>query len=173
MKSLIRENGAEALVGLLVVLLAAWFVLFALQRTGGRGGGDTIQVKALFPNAVGVSPGTDVRVAGVKVGSVADQKLDPQSFQVAMTIALDPAIKLPSDSSAAITSEGLLGGTYVSLVPGGSETPLKSGDTIVDTQGSLDMMGLIGQFINKTGDSGSKDDSAAGSSAKPASSPAP
>jgi phospholipid/cholesterol/gamma-HCH transport system substrate-binding protein len=162
MKSLIRENGAEALVGLLVVLLAAWFVLFALQRTGGRGGGDTIQVKALFPNAVGVSPGTDVRVAGVKVG-----------FQVAMTIALDPAIKLPSDSSAAITSEGLLGGTYVSLVPGGSETPLKSGDTIVDTQGSLDMMGLIGQFINKTGDSGSKDDSAAGSSAKPASSPAP
>jgi phospholipid/cholesterol/gamma-HCH transport system substrate-binding protein len=107
------------------------------------------------------------------VGSVADQKLDPQSFQVAMTIALDPAIKLPSDSSAAITSEGLLGGTYVSLVPGGSETPLKSGDTIVDTQGSLDMMGLIGQFINKTGDSGSKDDSAAGSSAKPASSPAP
>lgn len=171
MKSLIRENGAEALVGLLVVLLAAWFVLFALQRTGGRGGGDTIRVTALFPNAVGVSPGTDVRVAGLKVGSVAEQKLDPQSFQVAMTIALDPSIKLPSDSSAAITSEGLLGGTYVALVPGGSETPLKSGDTIIDTQGSLDMMGLIGQFINKTGDSGSKDSDAAtapGSAATPA-----
>ncbi|MDB5688888.1 MAG: hypothetical protein JWL91_764 [Sphingomonas bacterium] len=164
MKSLIRENGAEALVGLLVVLLAAWFVLFALQRTGGRTSGDAVHVTALFPNAVGVSAGTDVRVAGVKVGSVSGQKLDPQSFQVAMTLALDPAIKFPSDSSAAITSEGLLGGTYVALVPGGSETPLKSGDTIIDTQGSLDMMGLIGQFINKSGSGGSTDSSTGGTS---------
>jgi phospholipid/cholesterol/gamma-HCH transport system substrate-binding protein len=173
MKSLIRENGAEAFVGLLVVLLAAWFVLFALQRTGGRGGGDSVHVTALFPNAVGVSPGTDVRVAGVKVGSVAEQKLDPQSFQVAMTLALDPAVKLPSDSSAAITSEGLLGGTYVALVPGGSETPLKAGDTIIDTQGSLDMMGLIGQFINKSGSDSSSSGSSGSASGETAATPAP
>jgi len=169
MKSLIRENGAEALVGLLVVLLAAWFVLFALQRTGGRGSANAIEVTALFPNAVGVNPGTDVRVAGVKVGSVSGQKLDPQSFQVSMQMALDPAVKLPSDSSAAITSEGLLGGTYVAIVPGGSETPLKNGDTIIDTQGSIDMMGLIGQFINKSGSEGSSSVSSTDSSAaKPA-----
>lgn len=173
MKSLIRENGAEALIGLLVVLLAAWFVLFALQRTGGRSGGDAIRVTALFPNAVGVSPGTDVRVAGVKVGAVSEQKLDPQSFQVAMTLALDPSIKLPSDSSAAITSEGLLGGTYVALVPGGSETPLKGGDTILDTQGSLDMMGLIGQFINKTGSDGGSAGGSGATSGSTAATPAP
>jgi phospholipid/cholesterol/gamma-HCH transport system substrate-binding protein len=168
MKSLIRENGAEALVGLLVVLLAAWFVTFALARTGGRRSSNAIEVTALFPNAVGVSPGTDIRVAGVKVGEVASQKLDPQSFQVAMKMALDPAIKLPSDSSAAVTSEGLLGGTYVAIVPGGSETPLKNGDTIIDTQGSLDMMGLIGQFINKSGsDGGSSGSPSAGGSSTP------
>ncbi|MDB5683198.1 MAG: hypothetical protein JWM38_2529 [Sphingomonas bacterium] len=169
MKSVFKESGAEALVGLLVVLFAAWFVLFAWQRTGGGGvAAGMVRVNALFPNAVGVSPGTDVRVAGVKVGSVAGQKLDPQSFMVDMTLALDPKVKLPSDSSASITSEGLLGGTYVSLTPGGSETPLKNGDTILDTQGSLDMMGLIGQFINKTG---SGDSSAAKSAGDAAATP--
>lgn len=154
MKSLFKESGAEALIGLLVVLLAAWFVLSAWQRTGGGIGNDMVRVTALFPNAIGLTKGTDVRVAGVKVGSVADQKLDQQSYQVAVTLALDPKVKLPSDSSAAITSEGLLGGTFIALVPGGSTTPLKSGDTIVDTQGSIDMMGLIGQFINKSGSGG-------------------
>ena len=155
MKSLLKENGAEALIGLLVVLFAGWFVLFAYRQTGGGVSAGMTRVTAMFPNATGLTEGTDVRVAGVKVGSVAAQKLDPQSFQVAVTLALDPAIKLPSDSSASITSEGLLGGTFIAMSPGGSTTPLKSGDTIVDTQGSIDMMGLIGQFINKSGSGGS------------------
>jgi phospholipid/cholesterol/gamma-HCH transport system substrate-binding protein len=151
MKSLLKESGVEALIGLLVILFAGWFVLFAWQRTGGGVGGDNVRVTALFPSAVGVAAGTDVRVAGIKIGSVVDQALDPQTYQVSMTFALDPKVKIPSDSSASITSEGLLGSTYVALTPGGSPTPLKNGDTIVDTQGSVDMMGLIGQFINKSG----------------------
>jgi phospholipid/cholesterol/gamma-HCH transport system substrate-binding protein len=149
MKTLIRENGAEALIGLLVVLLAGWFVIFAWDRTGGGGPADATRVRALFPNAAGVNVGTDVRVAGLKVGTVAAQKLDPASYQVDVTLAIDPKLKLPKDSTAAITSEGLLGSTYINMIPGGDPTPLKTGDTIVDTQGSIDMMGMIGQFINK------------------------
>lgn len=149
MKGLFRENAGEAIVGLLVVILAAVFILFAWNHTGGGGHADGYKVTALFPNASGVNVGTDVRVAGLKVGSVTGQKLDPQSFQVAVTLALDPAVKLPADSSAAITSEGLLGSTFVALTPGGSEQPLKNGDTITDTQGAMDLMALIGQFINK------------------------
>ena len=149
MKTLFRENIAEALIGLLVVVLAVWFVLFAWGRTGGGEKAGAVRVTALFPNASGVSVGTDVRVAGLKIGSVSDQKLDPQSYQVAVTLALDPAVKLPADSSAAITSEGLLGGTYIALTPGGAEAKLKGGDTITDTQGAMDLMALIGQFINK------------------------
>ena len=106
MKSLFRENVAEALIGLLVVVL-------------------------------------------LKIGTVAEQRLDAQSYQVAVTLALDPAVALPADSSASITSEGLLGGTYIALTPGGAEARLKSGDTITDTQGAMDLMALIGQFINK------------------------
>ena len=160
-KTLFRENIGEAIVGLLVVLLAIWFVLFAWDRTGGGEKAGAVRVTALFPNASGVSVGTDVRVAGLKVGSVSGQKLDPQSYQVAVTLALDPSVKLPADSSASITSEGLLGSTFVALTPGGSPTPLKTGDTITDTQGAMDLMALIGQFINKpSGD-------------KPAAAPAP
>ena len=58
---------------------------------------------------------------------------------------------MPSDSSAAITSEGFLGGYYIALIPGGASTPLKNGDTILDTQGSMDLMSLVGQFINRSG----------------------
>jgi phospholipid/cholesterol/gamma-HCH transport system substrate-binding protein len=148
-KTLFRENGGEALVGLLVVVLAVWFVIFAWDRTGAGTKAGSIRVTAIFPNASGVNAGTDVRVSGLKVGSVTALSLDPQSYQVKVDIALDPSVKLPADSSASITSEGLLGSTFVAFTPGGSETALKSGDTITDTQGSMDLMALIGQFINK------------------------
>ena len=150
MKGVLRDNLIEALVGLLVVLIAIWFVVFAWQRTGGELR-DTIRVTALFPAANGVSVGTDVRIAGLKVGTVADQRLDPQSYQAEVTLALDEHVRIPSDSSAAITSEGLLGGTFVALLPGGSQTPLKDGDAIMDTQGSVDMMSLVGSLINRSG----------------------
>ena len=151
MKTAVRENGIEALVGFAVVLVAISFALFAWNRTGGGGAADPIHVTALFPNAGGVSVGTDVRVAGLKIGSVTAQTLDAASYQVSITLALDPAVKIPSDSSAAITSEGLLGGTFIALQPGGSTEMLKDGSTILDTQGSVDLMGLIGSFINKPG----------------------
>lgn len=152
MKSLLRENIGEALVGLFVIIFAIWFVWFAWGATGGGAKADAIQVTALFPNSTGITIGSDVRVAGMKVGNVTQQALDPQSFQVKATLALDPAVKLPADSSAAITSEGFLGATFISLIPGGDPTPLKDGDTIADTQGAMDLMSMVGQFINKSGD---------------------
>ena len=152
MKALFRENAGEALVGLLVVLLACWFTWFAWAQSGGGVKAGAVRVVAIFPNVGGVNVGTDVRIAGLKIGTVVDQELDPQSYQVKLTLALDPKVKVPVDSAAAITSEGLLGSNYVALQPGGDPTPLKEGDVITDTQGSVDLMGLVGQFINGSGD---------------------
>jgi phospholipid/cholesterol/gamma-HCH transport system substrate-binding protein len=149
MKALFRENIGEAIVGVLVVILAIWFVIFAWNRTGGGAKAGAIHVAAIFPNASGVTAGTDVRVAGLKVGSVTGLALDPQSYQVKVQLALDPNTKLPADTSASIASDGLLGPTIITMNPGGSPTPLKNGDTITDTQGSMDLMALIGQFINR------------------------
>ena len=161
MKTLLRENIGEALVGLFVVLFAAWFVSFAWNTTGGGTKDGAIHVTALFPNSTGINIGSEVRVAGIKVGTVTDQILDPASFQVKTTLALDPEVKLPADSSAAITSEGLLGATFISLIPGGETVPLKDGGTIADTQGAMDMMSMVGQFINKSGDAKAAPDDAA------------
>ena len=151
MRSLFRENLAEAVIGFFVIVVGIWFAFFAWQAASGGGGRNAIHVKALFPNAGGVNVGTDVRIAGMKIGTVSEQKLDPQSFQAELTLALDPTVKVPADSSAAITSEGIMGGTYIAMLPGGDTKPLKDGDTILDTQGSVDLMGMIGQFVNRSG----------------------
>jgi phospholipid/cholesterol/gamma-HCH transport system substrate-binding protein len=151
MKSLFRENIAEAITGLIVVVIAVWFFVFALERTGGGGRADALHVTALFPNATGISVGTDVRIAGLKVGTVSAVALDPQGWQAKVTLAIDPKIKVPADSSAAVSSEGLLGGSFLALLPGGETTPLKEGDEILDTQGAVDMMSLVGSFVNRSG----------------------
>ena len=154
-----RSHFIEALVGLVVVVAAAWMVVAFLGRTGGGGGGEAIDVVALFPNASGVDVGTDVRVAGLTIGRVTDISLDPEGYQAEVRMAIDPAANLPNDSSAAITSEGLLGGSYIALLPGGSPEPLKDEDMILDTQGAVDMIGLVGSLINDSGDeSGGGDD---------------
>lgn len=154
MKTLFRENAGEALVGLLVVLLAAWFVWFAWTSTGGGVKRGAIRVEAIFPNVGGIEIGTDVRLAGLKVGTVIDQKLDPETYQVKVGLALDPGVSIPVDSSAAITSEGLLGGSFIALLPGGEPVSLKQGDVITDTQGAVDLMSLFGQMINRSGNDG-------------------
>lgn len=166
MRSQWKEHGAEALIGLVVVLVALWFGYYAWTRTGRGRVPDAITVSALFPNASGINPGTDVRVAGIKIGQVSAVNLDPKTFQADVKLAIDPKAHVPNDSSAAVTSEGLLGGDYMALIPGGSSTPFRDGDTILDTQGSVDLMSMVGQFINRSGGSGG----AAGAS--PAPSPA-
>lgn len=166
MRDLLKENVVEALVGLLVVVVAVWFVLYAYGRTAAGGGSSGYLVAARFPNATGVSVGTDVRVSGIKVGTVTSQRLDPKTFQAVLELRVADGIHFPTDSSAAITSEGILGGNYISLTPGGDTTMLKPGDEISDTQGSQDLMALMGQFINKSGPA-----PASGSTATPASGP--
>lgn len=152
MRALFKDNIVEALVGLIVVLVAIGFVMFAYDRTQAGGSADGYLLKARFPNVAGVSPGTDVRMAGIKVGRVAAQSLDPVSYQAVVELAIDKALQLPIDSSAAITTEGILGGTYVSLTPGGETVMLKPGEEIIETSGATDLMALIGGFVNRSGD---------------------
>ena len=162
----IRDNLVEAAIGLLVVVAAAAFVAFAWARTGaGEGQGGT-SLTARFPNIGGVTLGTDVKVAGVKVGRVTGLSLDPGSYQAVLTLSVDPALKLPIDSSAAVTSEGLLGGNYIALTPGAEADMLKDGGEIIDTSGAPDLLGLIGSVVNRSGG-----DSPAASPSAPADAP--
>ena len=157
--STVRNHLFEALVGLVVVIAAIWLVLTFLGRTASGAGSNAIEVTAYFPNVSGISVGTDVRVAGLSIGEVTEITLNPDDFQAEVRMAIDPGSNLPNDSSAAITSEGLLGGSFISMLPGGSDEPLQQDDVILDTQGAIDMTGLIGSMINDSGgDDGGMED---------------
>lgn len=160
MRAAIQENLAEAAIGALVLAVAGWFLLFAYERTQGGVASGGYEVVARFPNASGVGIGTDVRISGLKVGTVTAQSLDPNTYEALLTMALDPKVKLPADSSAAITSEGILGGNYVSLRPGAEADMLRPGDEIIDTSGAVDLLGLIGSVVNQTAGAGAPDSAA-------------
>ena len=108
---------------------------------------------AKFNRVDGVNIGTDVRLSGIKVGTVSKLNLDSKTYNAVVTIALANNVKLPDDSSVRITSEGLLGSQYLSIEPGSSMTTIMPGGEIENTQGAIDLIGLLGKTVFGTGDS--------------------
>ncbi len=117
------------------------------------------EVTATFDRVDGVNAGADVRMSGIKIGTVTQLELDPQTFLARATLNIDSAVELPSDSSAEITTEGLLGGKYMAIVPGGAEDTIPNGGRIQFTQSSISLEGLIGRFGFGLGDSESEESS--------------
>lgn len=143
------ESPAEVAVGALTLAVAGGFLVYAAQTTGWAwGGAPTYPLSASFGSAEGVAPGTEVRLAGIRVGSVTGLALDTETFRANMTFAIDAGIDIPEDSSAAIASQGLLGGTFVEVVPGASPFALDPGAEILDTRGARDLLGLMADIIS-------------------------
>lgn len=139
---------AEVAAGAAVLAVAVVFLVFAVTNSG-RGGisGPAQTLTARFDRIDGLAPGADVRIAGVKVGSVVDQRIDPQTFLAVLTLRIDGSLRIPRDSSAEIASEGLLGGRFVSIVPGGDEQVIANGGQITITQSAVSLESLLGRFI--------------------------
>jgi phospholipid/cholesterol/gamma-HCH transport system substrate-binding protein len=142
----------EVAAGGVVVAVALGFLAWAGQTAGWGGQGDTYPLTASFRAVDGISVGSDVRLGGVKIGTITDLALNPQTFFADATIAVDRAIQLPTDSAILISSEGLLGGNYVEIVPGGMPDVLAPGDEIEDTQGSVSLVNLLMKFVGGMAD---------------------
>jgi len=141
-----ESSFVETLIGAIVIAIAVTFLSYGYSVTDtGRVAG--IELTAEFDRVDGLATGSDVRMSGIKIGTVTSQTLNHNNYYAVVTMSLSDEIKLPRDSSAKITSEGLLGGNYVSLTPGGSEEMLESGDEIQFTQGAVDLIGLVGQAV--------------------------
>ncbi|WYK04095.1 outer membrane lipid asymmetry maintenance protein MlaD [Cereibacter sphaeroides f. sp. denitrificans] len=141
------ENRSELLAGAAVLAAAIGFVIYAGQVAGITRDSGSYPLKASFRSVDGISVGTDVRLAGVKVGSVTGLALNPQTYFADATISVKQGIELPTDSAILISSEGLLGGNYVELVPGGALETLAAGEEIEDTQGSVSLISLLMKFV--------------------------
>lgn len=142
------ENTTEIVVGGAVLAAAIGFAIYAGQIAGFSTGGDAYPLTASFRSLEGVSVGTDVRLAGVKVGTVTDVALNPQTFRADTEVSVAQNIEIPDDSSIIISSEGLLGGNFVEIVPGGSPFNFAPGEEITDTQGAISLISLLLKFVS-------------------------
>ena len=141
-----RGNVIETVMGAVVLLVAALFLVFAYKTSQLRQV-PGYQLSADFERVDGIRQGGDVRISGIKVGSILSETLDPKTFLADVTISIDPSIRLPDDTVAEIISAGLLGDKYLSLVPGGSDKMIAPGGKIKYTQSSVSLENLIGQMI--------------------------
>lgn len=140
----------ETVIGALVIAVAVGFLYFGYTSTG-EGSLSGYEVKATFSRVDGLSVGTDVRLSGIKIGTVSSLSLNPKTYLAVAHLTINNGVKLPDDSSVKITSSGILGSSYLSVTPGGSDKMIQPGGQIVNTQGSVDLMGLIGRMITSGG----------------------
>jgi phospholipid/cholesterol/gamma-HCH transport system substrate-binding protein len=157
------RNLLETLLGAIVLIVAVVFMVFAYkasQLSTDAG----YELKARFDRVDGLQKGSDVRIGGIKVGTVVDQVLDPVSYQALVTFTVSDGIEVPADSSVAVASDGLLSGKYLSLVPGGDIAMLENGEEVTLTQSAINLEDLVGRFLFSQGSSGggSKGGDAAG-----------
>ena len=145
-----QNNVAETLIGAMVIAVAVGFLAFAYLRTGS-GSLSGYEINARLPKADGLSVGTDVRLAGIKIGTVTDLTLDPKTFLVTVHMSIRDDIKLPVDSSVLVTQAGFLGGQYLSITPGGDDKMMAAGSFFENAQGSIDVMGLVNRFTGGGG----------------------
>lgn len=142
------ENTTEVLVGGAVLAAAIGFVIYAGQATGFSRGSDGYPLTASFRSIEGVTVGTDVRLAGVKVGTVSGVSLNPQTYRADTTFNVSKGVEIPDDSAVVISSEGLLGGNFVEISPGGSPFYYGPGDEVLDTQGAVSLISLLLKFVS-------------------------
>ncbi|MDP3371900.1 MAG: outer membrane lipid asymmetry maintenance protein MlaD [Candidatus Paracaedibacteraceae bacterium] len=141
------NNIIETLLGIFVVLVAAYFAYFAYSsgQAGRSFKGYTISAK--FMRIDGLHVGSDVKISGVKIGTIKSLEIDPKTYQANVVLYIDGKLKIPTDSSAAVVSEGLLGGKYIAIEPGADSEVLANKGIIMDTESSVNFETLLNKFL--------------------------
>ncbi|MDG1021985.1 MAG: outer membrane lipid asymmetry maintenance protein MlaD [Emcibacteraceae bacterium] len=144
-----RNSVVETMMGAVVLLITVWFLYFAFSNAGVGSTYDATYY-ANFDKIDGLITGGEVKISGIKVGTIVGSELDKRTYEAVVEMNIDSSIDLPEDTFAKITSEGLLGGNYLVLDPGGSDVMLENGDTIIETQGAVDLLGLLSTFAGSS-----------------------
>lgn len=136
----------ETVMGAVVLAIAALFLIFAWNTADLRPVSG-YSLKATFASVGALAPGSDVKIGGVKVGSVTGQTIDSNTYRAVVTFSIRSDLKLPADTQASVTSDGLLGGKYLRLAPGSSKKMLAEGATLTKTRDALALEELLARAI--------------------------
>lgn len=152
-----RKSVLDVLVGLAVIIVATIFVAFVYHNSVSnyQSQRETYKVKVKFQDIMGIIEGSDVSIAGIKVGNVAKVRLDPDTYDALVFLEINQKVKIPVDSKASIITSGLVGSKLVSIEPGASETFMRDGDQFLYSTSTLSLEALIGKFIYSMGNKSS------------------
>lgn len=140
------RNLIETIMGGVVLLVAGFFLVFAYTHADLRQV-QGYELSAQFASIGGLESGADVRINGVKVGTVVGYALDPVTFLAVVRMTVKPEIKLPEDTAATIATDGLLGGKFLRLDPGRAKEYLAEGGMITRTNDFKSIEEMVGQLI--------------------------
>ncbi len=140
------RNAVETVLGAVVLGVAGMFLYFAYS-TAQIKTVDGYDVRAIFFKIGGLTAGSDVRISGIKVGTVKSSTLDPETFDAVVTLTIRPDVKLPADTVASIGSEGIVGGKYVRVEPGTSTDIIAAGGVLSETRDYRSLEDQVGEII--------------------------
>ncbi|MFV9857953.1 outer membrane lipid asymmetry maintenance protein MlaD [Rickettsia sibirica] len=146
-----QQNIIETIIGFVVLIIALLFLIFAYKTGSAITSSKGYQVTAHFQSAEGIAVGSDVMISGIKIGSVKQITLDPNSFDASVYLNINDDVKIPKDSKAQVVTSGLLGGKYISIVPGNDDENLAANEEIKYTQSAINIESLINKIVSSFG----------------------
>lgn len=142
-----KYNKFETIIGLLVLIIAGTFLSFAYKIYNRGNAGEGYSIIAVFQNIDGIEAGSDVKISGIKVGAVAQVVLKEETYDAVLMLKINNGIVIPKDSTAKVSTSGLLGGRHILIVPGAADEKLSNGQKITLTQSAISLEDLIGKFL--------------------------
>ena len=144
-----KINFLDAFLGFTVLLITGLFVFYVYIILDTKlFKSDGFRLHARFENIDGIVTGSKVKLSGVNIGTVKSISLEPESYYAFITMNFDKKFSFPDDTEASVQLEGLLGGSYISILPGGSDVMLLNNQEILYTQGSTSLLNLMLKFAN-------------------------
>ena len=144
-----KINFLDAFLGFTVLLITGLFIFYVYITLDTKlFKSDGFRLHARFENIDGIVTGSKVKLSGVNIGTVKSISLEPESYYAFITMNFDKKFSFPDDTEASVQLEGLLGGSYISILPGGSDVMLLNGQEILYTQGSTSLLNLMLKFAN-------------------------
>ena len=144
-----KINFLDAFLGFTVLLITGLFIFYVYITLDTKlFKSDGFSLHARFENIDGIVTGSKVKLSGVNIGTVKSISLEPESYYAFITMNFDKKFSFPDDTEASVQLEGLLGGSYISILPGGSDVMLLNDQEILYTQGSTSLLNLMLKFAN-------------------------